>query len=343
MKYRYAITFIPGFTDVVRRALQRDIPDGELIEEEDGLFVIDTKAVPSRLRMVSYVNNIYFCLQLSLFSPEVSLEKRVKQISHDLPLDTVSGLWPFRDAQSFRMMVLQGSRLVHIPKSLAKRIQEHVINETGWEYSPLRADSEIWILARESGLTMATLKIEEAHVPVPTVAGELKPKLAELLILASRPLPDDRFLDPFAGYGSLAKARIRIGDYAEIRAYDKDADLVRSLRKQLGSAPRVITGQLDALRMRQLPDGSVSRIVTDPHWGVFTGQDLNYRKFYEDMLHEFARVLSRDGIAVILAGNPDEMEYAILRSRVFVIESSFTTLVSGKKATVFTLTKAGRF
>lgn len=148
--------------------------------------------------------------------------------------------------------------------------------------------------------------------------------------------------DPFAGHGAIVIERARSFPYQKIYASDIDKVLVRKLQGKTKNIKNIQVTQADALRLN-LPDASIDKIVTDPPWGEYR-EIPNLERFYEGMLKELNRVLKPNGIIVILIGAKATFESVLqnMFSQTFAMNSKYDTLVSGKKAAVYKITRINR-
>jgi tRNA G10 N-methylase Trm11 len=82
----------------------------------------------------------------------------------------------------------------------------------------------------------------------------------------------------------------------------------------------------------------VDRVVTDPPWGKYDAQLADIAMLYDGTLREVARILKRDGVAVIVSAYeamPEHIEKVTTLRNI----SQWNILVSGKKATIYKLQK----
>jgi tRNA G10 N-methylase Trm11 len=160
--------------------------------------------------------------------------------------------------------------------------------------------------------------------------------LSSLLVAASKPEPDDVFLDPFAGSGSFTNARM---SFPAKRIVYSDSDLAR-LREDFPAAVRdsrdiEFLGE-DALALPSFQDHEVDVIVTDPPWGEYEELPLELPAFLDAMARSFDRVLAaRTGRFVLLIARmaAEEAEKALTANHL-AIASHHEILVNGHPASV---------
>ena len=141
-------------------------------------------------------------------------------------------------------------------------------------------------------------------------------------------------MTPFAVQAPYRLNAYTLFPYQTVLAGDIDAKLVKSLRSRERQQQRkIVIGRWDALNLRTFAPDSVDKIVTDPPWGFFQKQSADPEQFQRKMLHEFHRVLRRNGLLVLLAGRPQLFEDSMhdFKGSLTVVKR-YDVLVSGKKA-----------
>ena len=126
-------------------------------------------------------------------------------------------------------------------------------------------------------------------------SAALRPTVAHAMVRALPPREGARFVDPFAGSGTIAAERAAY-PAASIVAGDNNPEAVAAMGANLpdGATAR----QWDARRL-PLADGSVDEIATNPPWGKqIASEDLP--GLYRDFFAEAARVLAPDGVMVMI-------------------------------------------
>jgi predicted RNA methylase len=89
-----------------------------------------------------------------------------------------------------------------------------------------------------------------------------------------------------------------------------------------------------------LPPASIDKIVTDPPWGIYDA-GLDIAELYAVMFGQFERVLTDDGVIVLLTAQK-ELVHKLLRGGgdfCLSVAQAYDILVSGKKAGVFVIKK----
>lgn len=134
----------------------------------------------------------------------------------------------------------------------------------------------------------------------------LRPSVAHALIWLSDPQPTDVFLDPFCGSGTIASERA-VYPATRIVASDLDPEAVRVAKANSPDQVEVYNWDCRSL---DLGDGSVTRIVTNPPWGVQIGEPEHIEDLYRVFVSEAKRVLTADGRIVVLTDQVQAIESA---------------------------------
>ncbi|EKD99609.1 MAG: hypothetical protein ACD_22C00223G0007, partial [uncultured bacterium] len=141
-------------------------------------------------------------------------------------------------------------------------------------------------------------------------------------------------------YGAIPSARTQVGKFSKVYGLDVDSkkieELKEALKKEEESA-NIDFVVADITKGLPFKDGEVTRIVTDPPWGGFD-KTINIEKLYESMFKECARVLSKDGVMVLLV-NRESIAPKMVSQFGFKVVKTYDVLVSGMKASVYKLTR----
>lgn len=137
----------------------------------------------------------------------------------------------------------------------------------------------------------------------------LRPSIAHALVLLSDPQPTDVFLDPFCGSGTIASERATY-EAKRIIASDISPDAVTVARKNCPSQVEVHSWDCRSLG---LEDGEITKIVTNPSWGIQVGEVDQIAELYLQFIGEAKRVLSASGKIVLLTDQTKAVEDACLK------------------------------
>lgn len=343
MNDTYLSTFITGFGDVVKNNLSKHLKISKINLLLDGLIVYQTSVDIGQLRKINYLNNTFVVLKKFSKSKEITINSMLRNILSDESIFKIV-LKHVNKRSSFRIIVSKENQLVSIDRRLLKNIEDKLSRNRNLHPNRLKPDIEFWLLLRSEGVAFFCMRLtKKPNQEKYLEKGELRPELASLLCLISEPQNNDIFMDPFCGYGSIPIQRLFIPSvkYQEIMAFDKDPELIARLKlkiKQLQkkkTVKRFTIKNFNVLDLQFLPDSLVTKIVTDPPWGLRASNIKDIERFYGKMMDEFYRVLGQGGVLVILAKKEVFDKILGKYSGRFKLFKEYTTLVSGQKASVY--------
>ncbi|MPZ50362.1 MAG: methyltransferase domain-containing protein [Dehalococcoidia bacterium] len=315
--------------------MERVIPGCEIDSIYDGL-VLYRQSETSRSPLASwpFFNNTYLLLARFDGPKRTSHEYMLRQAIRNKAFFERLHMADCTNC-SFRIVASRQNVPSHVSAELRESLEEAIIQNSKLRLDRTMPDLEILILSRSENIGLVGLRKNTERDR--RRRGEVRPELAYILCLLACPTSDDVFLDPFCGSGAIPDARSRLGLCRKILATDIRYTEVLKTRTKLKSSSGL--AQCDA---RALPflDSSITRIVTDPPWGYFES-DLQLATLYSDFLEELARVLTPDGMAVVLTAQKElfEANVSVWHDLPLILKSKYETLVSGQKATVYAIGK----
>lgn len=214
---------------------------------------------------------------------------------------------------------------------LARRLEAAISTWSGLQVSRAKATLEFWVLRRsdlrEVVLGMKLTPQSSTRLRRGTLSKPVASCLARVQALDSR----SAVLDPFCGSGAIGRACLEAGAgrvwINDICLSGVNEDLRRSTDARL---------QLTSVNFREIPiaPGSVSRVVTDPPWGVFTRIEEGVDSFYNNFGCAARSWLGSTGTAVLLTGTCDEAVRRFLKAGDFELALDEHVLINGRKARI---------
>lgn len=339
----YRLSFPAGFKLLVARLAERDFgPDSVVAGDESSILVrlADAFKDPGYFHGASLVIAEFPCI--SLEAAYRGLAASLREQSPGREVQRVFRDKAFMRAGRAERFIVRGfdRGVPTFPGDEPRRVLENAISaSTGARPDSSRPDIELAVALRADGRAFLSAGIRTKEEPAPA-AGALPRQTARLLCEMSRPNPEDVFLDPFMGSGSIPFERALMAPYKLIFAGDKDIDAVSTVKGRLKEKrfekkrKTFFPKQLDARDLSRFDDGLFSCIATDPPWGNWERMgDEALIELYAAFFAEAKRKLRSDGRLVVLSGRNDLIERSNARiGSVWSVEENYDVLISGKKA-----------
>lgn len=320
-------TFITGFQDVISQDLPMRISGIKILNVYDGLIHYKFEGDSRVLSKITYFNNTFFVLKV-MKGKGLSFPSLVGAVSSGKKYYLIN-------KGTFRVRFSQENQFAKVDKNIAKRAEETVLRNSRLTLDRLSPSTEIWYSIRREGFAFCGQLINKREFTEKNLQkGELRPEIAYLLCSYAELKNGETAADPFAGYGSIPLQACKHFKFAKFFASDIDDEKIKNWKeKKFFLDERFSAVHNNAFELTQIQDKFLDVIITDPPWGFF--EDIgDISSFYINMFKSFKRVLKPDGRMVILSARTDFFEKAAAECGV-EIKSSFTTLVNGKKASVY--------
>ncbi|PIR44432.1 MAG: hypothetical protein COV10_04820 [Candidatus Vogelbacteria bacterium CG10_big_fil_rev_8_21_14_0_10_51_16] len=337
----FASTFPAGLQEVVRETLLKKRGKFHILHLLDGLVIYETTYSERILRDLRYFTNTFRVHEVfeKVTPSEAELACLLDKIERNglLLHHLAKSLPPHR--YTFSVITSLENAMVPLPPDAGHRLVQTLLTKLPIRHRVKNPELEFWLYVRREGIGFFGTRITYPQKSK-KVAGKLRPALAHLLCLLSGPHPRDSVLDPFAGHGGIILERAGHFPYSSCVALEADAGLVQTIKREAGRLhlTRFTARADDATSLATVPDHSITKIITDPPWGLYAGSIDKLDALYGKALHSFSRVLVGGGIAVVLSGAPEVFRGACKQlAGQFAIVATYPILVSGKKATVFKL------
>ncbi len=340
----YLSTFISGLQKPVERLLKDNFGGLKIHLLLDGLVVYQTNEGVSKIQRLRFLNNTFLVLKKfdKLPRAKEAFEYMLRSVSK-LNLDiTLKDFLP--KARTFRVVTSNENELISVDKKLLAQVENKIIGSKGakLKVDPHRPQVEFWFLRRSENIGFFLLRLTKNVTNKKLHPGELRPELAYILCSLSEPDKSDIFLDPFAGYGSIPIERARSFPCNLIFVSDNNREFKQFIRERIKTKKvnkTIIPKVQDALDMQSFENAFITKIVTDPPWGLF--EDIkDITSFYFSMVDEFLRVLKSGGIIVLLTARKDEFENVLSNYKNSIeLQEKYDVLVSGKKAAIYKIRK----
>lgn len=310
-QYQYFATFPAGCYGIILKQLKSfSMDELAIITHDESSVTFRSSFRVERLIELRFFTNIYF-------------------ITEDLryfPTDILKGDY-------FRLMLLLDGAPQALSAEKRAAVQQDITKNLRLAPNTHLSLNDFYLIKRSEGEEFLGLRLARAKFKREELqAGELRPELAHILCLAAGVKAKDKVLDMFAGYGSIPFEAVRGFGCKQVIAVDNK---VLPGRHENSS---IKWHMADAASLEAVATNSISRVVTDPPWGMYGEQtEQNLDQQYADFAKEMVRVLKPGGIAVVLTGWPDAEQYL---TKYFNLVAKWDILVSGKKACIYKLQRS---
>jgi 16S rRNA G966 N2-methylase RsmD len=308
----YFATFPAGCYEIIARQLKAFRPDELiLLRHDESSVMFNSPLSIQKFIEMRFFTNVYLLIE------------------QPVPKGALKG-------EYFRLMLIKQGAPAELSDKDRRTIEKDIKDEYGLTPNTGKALNDFYVIERASGPRLMGLRLARAKFKRQKLAaGELRPELAHILCLVAGLKAKDTLLDMFAGHGSIPYEAVR--GFGCKQAIAIDTQTLSGRRE----SPQITWYQADSSKLDSIKDRSIDRVITDPPWGKFNGaSEADLKRLYKQSLHEAARVLKKDGIAVLLSGSP-VLDEAIRANASFTLLKSYDILVSGKKAKIAKLQKNG--
>jgi len=325
---RYLAQFPAGTLPLVVAALTAAFDRVRLLHSDDSAVVFETRSRVSP-RDVPFVKNLFLVWAAS---PRGPLDASIVRLAKGLRLPRVER---HNERLRFRVMYHIDGQLVACQPRARQTFETAISSTTGAHLSPRGQCQEYWVIGRRDWpMIYLGERLPGGGNTRSQPKGSLSPQVASLLVAASRPAPEDVFLDPFGGTGAIVRARLRLPVRKAIYS-DTRLEALRVALKDLTHHGVDLLND-DALLLPFVSSGSVNAIVTDPPWGEFDGEITDYSRFASAAASSMARVLhpTRGRLVMLISRRRVNTMVDALTRTDFRLHPALDILVNGHPATV---------
>lgn len=333
LKNKYFSTFIAGTSSLITGFLKSDLKNIEFSNIFDGLVEYEIDSDQENIKKLKYLNNSF--LELASFSSSSFSEFEQKVINFfknngekvwELLVKTAD-----KNPLTYRVMFYDKNKSMGVDKRNLDLIEKFIsdkklVNRT-------RPNFEITASFRSEEIGFLGIRLTY-HPDYKKIlnSGELRPEVSEILWRLSNPRTQDIFLDPFAGFGSIAAERDN-----KIFCSDIDEQKIKFLKKRFGHNKNIFIKCEDAQKLESIKDNSIDKIITDPPWGNFD-KSIDTSGLYKNFIMQFKRVLRSDGIVVLLSAADNEIKKYCNDFDLEILEE-YGVLISGRQASIYKIQK----
>ena len=248
---------------------------------------------------------------------------------------------------SFRVIArLAGPKQPYLRRDLARTVAAALKRRSKRKWRSVKSgeDIEVWanLVGRQficgvrlSDASMRHRPYQKVHLP-----AALRPSMAAALAWLTNPQPNEIFLDPMCGSGTVLIERALMQRYRLLIGGDIHTQALDAASANIGPKhkPRHLL-QWDAAKL-PLATGTVDKVACNLPFGKKVRIAVEPRLLYTHMLGELARVLRPGGIAVLLAGQRGPLMSALRDSGGLVAGRRYGVYILGEAACIHVLKRS---
>lgn len=245
---------------------------------------------------------------------------------------------------SFRVVARAAGRHAFRRVDMQRAVERAMLERfPAWRLVEDRARLEIWAqLVGDRFLAGARLSdsvMRQRTYRAESLPAALKPSIAYAMCMFSDPHPDDVFLDPMCGSGTIVLERAHVERYTLLLAGDIDPRAVTVTRANVGRRYKPIEiRQWDAAAL-PLENASISAVVTNMPFGRQVGTPVGNRDLYPTLVREWSRVIRSGRFLVLLTSERALLRDVLHRHAELVEEQRMQVIVRGLPAVIVVLRK----
>ncbi|HCI79694.1 MAG TPA: RNA methyltransferase [Ktedonobacter sp.] len=346
----YALT-IPGVETLAFSEIRTHAPDAELIKFSRGMVQFRSTMTPDALLRLRTVEDVFVTVAHITGIGHGGNALRVFH-SAALKADVNAALGAWRrarkagPAKTWRVVSqMQGThnfRRVDAGQAVSDALKQ--ILPRGMRYVEDDADLEFWLWISGGGEALVGVRLSDATMRHRTYKHEhlpasLRPTVAAAMGLLARPTESDVVLDPLCGAGTIVIERALLAPYKQAMGSDISEAAVKMAERNSRSARIHAKWQTWDARSLPLEDESVTRIISNLPFGKQIGSHEQNISLYKDLVQQFGRVLTKDGLMVTLTSE-DRLWETNLRTTGWRITKKVVISVLGQPASIFVAERA---
>ncbi|HEX6386864.1 MAG TPA: RNA methyltransferase [Anaerolineae bacterium] len=213
------------------------------------------------------------------------------------------------------------------------------------QWRPVQDDAqvEIWANLLGSrllcGLRLSDRSMRHRHKKVVELEASLRPSVAAAMVFLSEPAPEDVFLDPMCGSGTLLMERRLAGPYRQMLAADIEAERAQAtlanLLAQRKEPPRALTVMQADARHLPFAGRAIDKVATNLPFGKQVGSPQVVADLYPAFFRQLEWILRPGGRAVVLSSEYEQVKEAVRQQDRLVILTGYSVAVLGQWGRIY--------
>ena len=340
----FASTFVTGLEKPVAELIAKNLRQVKIIKLYDGLVIFSTPSPIREIQKLRFINNSFLVLQEFITSATPNIEAIYDRlIKQPDSIQSAALTKHFSGHPTFRLVTSLENQFVAVSKTKINVLEEIISRQYGLKTDHHKPQVEFWLLFRREKIALFMVRLTTNVSSDKLQPGSLRSEIAHLMCHLAQPSANNLYLDPFAGSGSIPLELARYFPIRVVIAGDQDMGCINPLKSQQKklkiAKPRMVIKQLDAANLTGIKNNAIDGIITDPPWNEYA-KIKNYNSFMAGIMGEFARILKKTGLAVVLLSRKIDLPRIIKTNKIkLTLTDRYDILVSGQKATIYILGK----
>jgi 23S rRNA G2445 N2-methylase RlmL len=350
---------IPGLEHIAWREIQRRLGNASLIGyrrvgQRNGLVLFQYRDPSAQLLQLKSTEDLF---HLAAYQKDTSADRRglqqieslirgSKYLDVGLRIDREMHRGRARRHPTFRVIARKEGTHAYRRVDAQRAVQRGILKRYNykWRLAEDAADLEIWftLLDNEAffGLRLSDHSMRHRDYKVQHLPASLRPTLAYAMVFLCDPQPEDVFLDPMCGAGTILIERAEASRHRLLLGGDINPQAIGTTRRNIDPKYKPIQIiQWDATAI-PLDDHSIDKVVSNLPFGAQVGTHAENIVLYPAFFQEIKRVLRPGGRMVVLSGEQQLVPQIIQQNEDLNLDETFDIVVLGKPATIYVLDRA---
>ncbi|MCA9390396.1 methyltransferase domain-containing protein, partial [candidate division WWE3 bacterium] len=213
-----------------------------------------------------------------------------------------------------------------------------------WQRVDDHAEVELWIhLEKRSahvGLRLSDKNMRHRMYKKDHLKASLRPTIAYCMAWLSEIDPDDVFLDPFCGAGTIIIERAQAGAYTQLYASDISDEAITNTQNNLNGRYQPVTVRLEDATKLSHQTSTIHKIVSNLPFGKQISTEEQLKDLYPKALKEMERILTNNGKIVLLIHDLNLLRNAVNSTNTLTCDTIYSDIkVLGESAHIAVITK----
>lgn len=349
---------MPGIEDIAWLEIKSQLGgarfgDKLFAKEQNGIVIFDFPGPTADLLTLRTTEDVFLLAhdQKKLTKGWDDLYKLTVQIQRSsFFTDAVDALMAYHRSTpqgtdtTYRVISRLHGRFEYRRKDLARSVEKGIkAKYPHWRLVEDKARIEIWVNALGSrliiGLRLSDRTMRHRFKKQEELPASLRPSVAAAMVFLTEPQPDDCFLDPMCGSGTILMERRLTNAYGRILGGEIDPQRLAAAQTNILHQRREAPANIDLCQLdaRALPFAtrSIDKICTNLPFGKQVGSKKQLQKLYPALFQEFERALTPGGKAVILSSEFEMVKTAVRHCPNLTILTGYSVAILGQWGRIY--------